>query len=69
MPAPAHRPSPRGVEAGFGGEVLLVQDAAEAAECGVGLVDPGDMVLVKGSRGIGLEVLVEALAGIQENNV
>ena len=57
------------VEAGFGGEVLLVQDAAEAAECGVGLVNPGDMVLVKGSRGIGLEVLVEALAGNQENNV
>jgi UDP-N-acetylmuramoyl-tripeptide--D-alanyl-D-alanine ligase len=40
-----------------------VPTAAEAAEVARGLVRPGDAVLVKGSRSIGLEVVAEALAG------
>jgi UDP-N-acetylmuramoyl-tripeptide--D-alanyl-D-alanine ligase len=40
-----------------------VATAAEAAEVARGLVRPGDAVLVKGSRSVGLEVVAEALAG------
>jgi UDP-N-acetylmuramoyl-tripeptide--D-alanyl-D-alanine ligase len=47
----------------FDGEGLAVPDAAEAAEVAGSLVQPGDLVLVKGSRGVGLEVVAEALAG------
>ena len=36
--------------------------AAEAVELARGLVQPGDVVLVKGSRSVGLEVVAEALA-------
>jgi UDP-N-acetylmuramoyl-tripeptide--D-alanyl-D-alanine ligase len=36
-------------------------DAAEAAEAALVLVRPGDAVLVKGSRSVGLEVVAEAL--------
>jgi UDP-N-acetylmuramoyl-tripeptide--D-alanyl-D-alanine ligase len=46
----------------FGGEVYSVADAAEAAALLPELLDPGDTVLVKASRGIGLEVVAEALA-------
>jgi UDP-N-acetylmuramoyl-tripeptide--D-alanyl-D-alanine ligase len=46
----------------FGGEVHLAADADEAASVVAGLVRPGDMVLVKASRGIGLETVAEALA-------
>jgi UDP-N-acetylmuramoyl-tripeptide--D-alanyl-D-alanine ligase len=55
-------------DAGFSGGILLVEDAAEAGRRAVELVEPGDMVLVKGSRGIGLEVVVEALTRSLENN-
>jgi UDP-N-acetylmuramyl pentapeptide synthase len=36
--------------------------AAEAVAVARGLVRPGDAVLVKGSRSVGLEVVAEALA-------
>ena len=36
--------------------------AAEAAELARELVQPGDVVLVKGSRSVGLEVVAEALS-------
>jgi len=40
-----------------------VPTAAEAAEVARGLVRPGDAVLVKGSRSVGLEVVADALQG------
>ena len=46
----------------FGGEVHLAADAEEAAALVSGLVRAGDIVLVKASRGIGLETVAEALA-------
>ena len=46
----------------FDGEAHLAADAAEAAELARSLVGPGDVVLVKASRGVGLEVVAEALA-------
>jgi UDP-N-acetylmuramoyl-tripeptide--D-alanyl-D-alanine ligase len=45
----------------FGGETHAAADAAEAAGLAAGLVRDGDTVLVKGSRGIGLEVVGERL--------
>ena len=41
--------------------VYAVADAAEAAAILPELLEPGDVVLVKGSRGVGLEVVAEAL--------
>jgi len=46
---------------GFGGQTHAVADAAEAAALVSELLEPGDTVLVKGSRGVGLEVVAEAL--------
>jgi UDP-N-acetylmuramoyl-tripeptide--D-alanyl-D-alanine ligase len=46
----------------FGGEAIVVADAGAAAAAAVELVRPGDVVLVKASRGIGLETVAEALA-------
>jgi UDP-N-acetylmuramoyl-tripeptide--D-alanyl-D-alanine ligase len=46
----------------FEGEVHAVADAAAAARLARELVQPGDVVLVKGSRGVGLEVVAEQLA-------
>jgi len=46
----------------YGGE--WVADAARAAERAPELVEPGDIVLIKGSRAIGLEVVAEALTGV-----
>jgi UDP-N-acetylmuramoyl-tripeptide--D-alanyl-D-alanine ligase len=45
----------------YGGE--RVADAAQAAERAPEVVQPGDVVLVKGSRAVGLEVVAEALTG------
>jgi UDP-N-acetylmuramoyl-tripeptide--D-alanyl-D-alanine ligase len=49
--------------AAFPGETHRAADAREAAMLTAGLVGPGDVVLVKASRGIGLETVAEALAG------
>jgi UDP-N-acetylmuramoyl-tripeptide--D-alanyl-D-alanine ligase len=46
---------------GFPGEVHSVADAAEAAGLVPGLLRPGDAVLVKGSRAVGLELVCRAL--------
>ena len=46
----------------YGGE--WVRDAAQAAERAPELVEPGDVVLLKGSRAVGLEVVAEALTGV-----
>jgi UDP-N-acetylmuramoyl-tripeptide--D-alanyl-D-alanine ligase len=46
----------------FGGENLYsLQDAAQAAQQIASIIEPGDTVLIKGSRGVGLEVVAEAL--------
>ncbi len=49
--------------AGYGdaGEHHATPDAASAAALVAGLVAPGDTVLVKGSRGVGLEVVAQGL--------
>jgi UDP-N-acetylmuramoyl-tripeptide--D-alanyl-D-alanine ligase len=46
----------------FGGMSLVAADAGAAASAVASLVRPGDIVLVKASRGIGLEKVAEALA-------
>jgi UDP-N-acetylmuramoyl-tripeptide--D-alanyl-D-alanine ligase len=46
---------------GFDGEVQCVADASEAAALVPELLAPGDVVLVKASRGVGLELVCEAL--------
>ena len=40
------------------------KDARSAAETLPGLVRPGDLLLVKGSRAMRLEIVVEALLGV-----
>jgi UDP-N-acetylmuramyl pentapeptide synthase len=45
----------------FGGEARAVPDAAAAAKLLPGLVRSGDTVLIKGSRGVGLEIVADAL--------
>jgi UDP-N-acetylmuramoyl-tripeptide--D-alanyl-D-alanine ligase len=47
----------------FDGESHAVLDAGEAAALLPELIGAGDVVLVKGSRGVGLEVVTEALQG------
>jgi UDP-N-acetylmuramoyl-tripeptide--D-alanyl-D-alanine ligase len=47
----------------FDGESYAVADAREAAALMPELLEPGDVMLVKGSRGVGLEVVAEALQG------
>ena len=45
----------------YRGEIHAVADAAEAAAILPDLLQPGDTVLVKGSRGVGLELVCDAL--------
>jgi UDP-N-acetylmuramoyl-tripeptide--D-alanyl-D-alanine ligase len=45
------------------GEVIAVPDAQAAAAAVPQLLQPGDTVLLKGSRGVGLEVVARALEG------
>jgi UDP-N-acetylmuramoyl-tripeptide--D-alanyl-D-alanine ligase len=47
----------------FGGEVHALPGAVEAAALLPGLLRPGDVVLVKASRGVGLELVCSALTG------
>ena len=49
------------VGADFGGELHAADDAAAATALVRELVAPGDTVLVKGSRGVGLEVVAQGL--------
>jgi UDP-N-acetylmuramoyl-tripeptide--D-alanyl-D-alanine ligase len=51
------------MRAGFAGESHAVPDAQAAAELMGALLAEGDTVLVKGSRGVGLERVVERLRG------
>jgi UDP-N-acetylmuramoyl-tripeptide--D-alanyl-D-alanine ligase len=45
-----------------GATVIFAADASEAANALLDLVKAGDAVFVKGSRGVGLDRLVDALA-------
>jgi UDP-N-acetylmuramoyl-tripeptide--D-alanyl-D-alanine ligase len=54
-------PLAAGIAAGFGAQASHVDTAADAAALLEGLLAPGDLVLVKGSRGVGLEVVAQAL--------
>jgi UDP-N-acetylmuramoyl-tripeptide--D-alanyl-D-alanine ligase len=46
---------------GFEGEAHTAADASEAAALLPGLIRPGDTILVKGSRGVGLELVCQSL--------
>jgi UDP-N-acetylmuramoyl-tripeptide--D-alanyl-D-alanine ligase len=54
-------PRAAGMLPAFSGDGHAVDDAAAAAELADALIGPGDVVLVKGSRGVGLEVVAERL--------
>jgi UDP-N-acetylmuramyl pentapeptide synthase len=45
----------------YGGEMHAVADAAAAAALVAEVVSPGDTVLVKASRGVGLEAVAEGM--------
>jgi UDP-N-acetylmuramoyl-tripeptide--D-alanyl-D-alanine ligase len=45
----------------------LVADAAEAGELLEQTIQPGDVVLVKGSRSVGLEAVAERLQGAEDD--
>jgi UDP-N-acetylmuramoyl-tripeptide--D-alanyl-D-alanine ligase len=49
----------------FDGEVYPVADAGEAAALVPELLAPGDVVLIKASRGVGLELVTEALVAAE----
>jgi UDP-N-acetylmuramoyl-tripeptide--D-alanyl-D-alanine ligase len=54
-------PRAEGIGAAFGGITHHAPDARAAAALVPGLLEPGDTVLVKASRGVGLEVVAQAL--------
>jgi UDP-N-acetylmuramoyl-tripeptide--D-alanyl-D-alanine ligase len=61
---PARAMGEAAVAAGLAREAVThVADSASAADLATSLVRPGDLVLVKGSRGIKLERVVERLSG------
>jgi UDP-N-acetylmuramoyl-tripeptide--D-alanyl-D-alanine ligase len=51
--------------AAFGGETHVAPDAASAVMLVPGLLQPGDTVLVKASRGVGLEAVTQALVAAE----
>jgi UDP-N-acetylmuramoyl-tripeptide--D-alanyl-D-alanine ligase len=55
-------PLARSIGEGYGGDARSVPHAAAAAELVPGLLRPGDVVLVKGSRAVGLELVCRALS-------
>jgi UDP-N-acetylmuramyl pentapeptide synthase len=55
-----------GIGESFEGEAYPVADAGEAAALLPELLQAGDVVLVKGSRGVGLELVTEALLASAE---
>ena len=50
----------------FPGAAQSVPDATQAATLVASLLRPGDAILVKGSRGVGLELVCRALGGSPE---
>jgi UDP-N-acetylmuramoyl-tripeptide--D-alanyl-D-alanine ligase len=56
-------PLAREMRAGFTGESYAAPDAQAAGELVSGLLHEGDTVLVKGSRGVGLERVLDCLRG------
>ena len=54
-------PLAREIAASFAGESRSAEDSREAAELLAALLEPGDTVLVKGSRGVGMESIVASL--------
>ena len=50
----------------FDGDAYAVADAGEAAALVPELLAPGDVVLIKGSRGVGLELVTEALVAAED---
>jgi UDP-N-acetylmuramoyl-tripeptide--D-alanyl-D-alanine ligase len=59
-------PRARAMAERFRGEIRSVNDAAEAAELVPELVHSGDLVLVKGSRAVGLELVCRALGARED---
>jgi UDP-N-acetylmuramoyl-tripeptide--D-alanyl-D-alanine ligase len=57
------------MRAGFDGESHAVPDAQAAAELVPGLLRDRDTVLVKGSRGVGLELVLERLHGEAQRTI
>jgi UDP-N-acetylmuramoyl-tripeptide--D-alanyl-D-alanine ligase len=57
------------MRAGFAGESHAVPDAQAAAELVPGLLRDRDTVLVKGSRGVGLELVLERLRGEAQRTI
>jgi UDP-N-acetylmuramoyl-tripeptide--D-alanyl-D-alanine ligase len=51
----------------FGGELHRVADAAGAATLARALLRPGDTMLVKGSRGVGLEIVAQRLRAADDH--
>jgi UDP-N-acetylmuramoyl-tripeptide--D-alanyl-D-alanine ligase len=58
-------PRARAISEQFSGEVRSVSDAAEAADLLPRLLAPGDLVLIKGSRAVGLELVCRALGAAE----
>jgi len=54
-------PLAREIASSFSGESRSADDSRAAEELLPGLLEPGDTVLVKGSRGVGMESIVAAL--------
>jgi UDP-N-acetylmuramoyl-tripeptide--D-alanyl-D-alanine ligase len=54
--------------AAAGGEAIWRATAADAAAAAEETLAPGDVVLVKGSRGVGLDLVVESLMGVGDGS-